>query len=276
MPEVLAVSVGLHLLGALVLMQVPASRHLLASFLPVEMVERKTPPPRPKPPPRKVLRRLASLPHHAAPPRQVVEASPTDAPGAGTFGLPADEGGGTMEVPVGETLATPSGPVPLELDLSDDGPGTGLECLPAPIGPVAVTYPELARLAAATGSSLVEAFVERDGRVAQARVIAATAPAFGRAALEALRQTRFRPATRAGLAVGCSIRVPIRFELTAIEVAEPVEAPLEAEEVAATSSVAPLPEELLATTSLAVTGTESLGVTAASASLPSPEGGPAR
>ncbi len=256
LPAVIAASMAIHVGLIVFLTQVPVGQRLAAQIMPVQLIERKKPPPpRPKrpPPPKPQLRKQART---VAPPRPQA-AAPADSGGSEGFGVEPDDGGaGTLEVPVGRTLeapstATPSAPAPaapepLVLSVGDDRPVATLEREPAPIGALRAVYPEIPRLAGATGSALVEAFVDAGGLVSRAVLVISSAPAFGRSALEAVRQTRFRPALRSGVAVSRSIRIPVLYDLAGGEaivvlVASPsVEPEVDSQE--ATSSFAPQQE----------------------------------
>lgn len=219
-PWVAVLSVGGHLVLAFALARLPVGHAILQRVMPVQMVERHKERPRPKLPP-KPKRQVARA--AAKPPLRPRPLPPAALPPSAlqTFGV-GNGGNGTMEVPVGETLeveATASAAAPLVLNLSDDAPPV-FERAPSPIGRLRVSYPEVARLSGATGSALVEAYVEADGRTSRLELLAATSPSFGRAAMEAARGTRFRPAVRMGVTVASSIRLPIRFELSGVVVPE--------------------------------------------------------
>lgn len=281
LPLVVGASLAIHVGLAVFLTQVPAGQRIAARIIPVELVQRKkTSPPRPRRPPPPPRPSAASPVKNAVAPRPQA-ASPADAAGAEGFGLAPDAGGaGTMEVPIGRTLelpatagapAAPATPEPLVLSFEDDSPGTMLEREPEPIGPLRAIYPEIPRLAGATGSALVEAFVDAGGLVVRAALLASSAPAFGKAALDAVRQTRFRPALRSGMAVARSIRIPVRFDLagsTSASVPPPM-----ASAQSATVSV-PLPAVVvsasqLSTASAALTSTVLASpIATVSASLP--------
>jgi TonB family protein len=147
---------------------------------------------------------------------------------AQTFGLSVGAGeGGTMAVPVGETLeaaSTASAQAPLVLDVSDeDQPTKALDRLPTPIGSLRVAYPEVARVSGQSGTAVVVAYVEADGRVATAEVVSSTNRTFAKAALDAVRGTRFKAAERDGVRVAASIRIPVRFELAEAKVETRIE-----------------------------------------------------
>lgn len=228
LPMIVGVSIGLHVLAAFALMSVPG-RELVKKVMPVMLVERQKPKPpeKPKDPPKpkKAPARKAAA---KAPPRQPqlrpLTAAPGAANGPASFGV-AEGPGGTMEVPVGDSLeveATASAPAPLELDFSDEATVEVLAREPEPIGRLRINYPEVARVAGATGSALVQAWVEADGRVTQAQVLSYSGGiAFAKAAEQAVRQSRFKPALRDGVAVACSVKVPIEFSLAEVSREKP-------------------------------------------------------
>lgn len=229
LPWIIGLSIGLHVLAAFALMSVPG-RELVKKVVPIVLVERQKPraPEKPKEPPKPKKAPLATKAAPRIQPRPTQPRTLTAAPNPGdapaTFGV-AEGPGGTMEVPVGDSLeveATASAPAPLELDFSDEATVEVLAREPEPIGRLRVNYPEVARIAGATGSALVEAWVEADGRVTEARVLSyAGGVAFARAAEAAVRQTRFKPALREGVAVACSVKVPIVFSLAEVPHATP-------------------------------------------------------
>ncbi len=224
LPWIIGLSIGLHVLAAFALMSVPG-RELVKKVVPVMLVERKKPrpPEKPKEPPKPKQaapnKAAAKTPPRPARPQPMTAVAPNPGNAPATFGV-ADGPGGTMEVPVGDTLeveATASAPAPLELDFSDEATVEVLAREPEPIGRLRVNYPEVARVAGATGSALVEAWVEADGRVTQAKVLSYSGGvAFAKAAEAAVRQTRFKPALREGVAVACSVRLPIEFSLAEV------------------------------------------------------------
>lgn len=224
LPMVIGLSMGLHVLAAVALMTVPG-QELVRKVMPIVLVERQRPKPpakpkeAPRPKPKQAAAKRAAPKVQRQPMPRPLMAAPGTAGGPAAFGVAAGPGG-TMEVPVGESLeveATASAPAPLELDFSDAGTVAGLAREPEPIGRLRVNYPEIARLAGATGSALVQAWVEADGRVTQAQVLShAGGVAFARAAEAAVRQTRFKPAMRDGVAVACSVKLPISFSLSEV------------------------------------------------------------
>jgi TonB family protein len=78
-------------------------------------------------------------------------------------------------------------------------------------------YPPLLRDAGVTGSAQVQVRVTAEGAVAETRVVRASHPAFGDAAVQALATARFRPARSQGAAVGYTFTLPVRFALSGEE-----------------------------------------------------------
>ena len=78
--------------------------------------------------------------------------------------------------------------------------------------PLTMTEPPFPPLAFAAGVTLLEARIERDGTIADVRVVQ-SAPPFDDAAVSALRTWRFRAASRAGTPVPAFIYVVFGFPL---------------------------------------------------------------
>lgn len=74
-------------------------------------------------------------------------------------------------------------------------------------------YPEIARQAGVEGFVVVQATVDRSGRVADAVVVSSDSALLDEAALEAVRQWLFHPAERSGVAVRAVVRAPLEFRL---------------------------------------------------------------
>lgn len=106
-------------------------------------------------------------------------------------------------------------------------------------------YPPLLRDAGIQGSAQVQVRVTADGVLAETRVVQASHPEFGQAAVRALAVARFRPARSGGSPVGYTFVLPLRFQsqggewpAIAAEVLEPRQAawdqppvPLNAQEI---------------------------------------------
>jgi protein TonB len=83
------------------------------------------------------------------------------------------------------------------------GPGPGV-VEPTLISPPKVVYPPMARQQGITGGRVVVmVLVDEEGRVAEARLQQGVAPRSGinEAVIDAVRRTRFRPATKNGIPV---------------------------------------------------------------------------
>jgi TonB family protein len=72
-------------------------------------------------------------------------------------------------------------------------------------------YPPLLKSAGITGSAQVTLVINEEGRVAEARALSATHEAFGEAAVEVMRQARFRPAAQGGKPVAVRVTIPVTF-----------------------------------------------------------------
>lgn len=74
-------------------------------------------------------------------------------------------------------------------------------------------YPPMLRAASITGSASVQVSVAPDGTPAKTRLLEASHPEFGEAAVRALAVARFRPARSGGVLVAYTFTLPVRFEL---------------------------------------------------------------
>jgi protein TonB len=79
-----------------------------------------------------------------------------------------------------------------------------------PIYTVRGAYPDIARQAGVEGTVVVQALVGTDGRVRDTRVVRSI-PMLNGAAIEAVRQWRFKPAATGGKPVAAWVSVPIPF-----------------------------------------------------------------
>ncbi len=76
-------------------------------------------------------------------------------------------------------------------------------------------YPELALAAGIEGTVIVQAFVDKTGRVTVAEILEGI-PQTGmnEAAIEAIERTRFKPAKQRDVALGVWLAIPITFQLS--------------------------------------------------------------
>jgi len=74
-------------------------------------------------------------------------------------------------------------------------------------------YPDSARWRGDEGEVVVEAWIAASGRVERARVRRSAGPDFDEAALAAVREARFHPASRDGTPVASRVAMRLHFEL---------------------------------------------------------------
>jgi len=113
----------------------------------------------------------------------------------------ADEGKGT------EIVVAPS-----EEELPKFGDYVYVEEMPEPITRVTPTYPDLAREAGVDGTVMVQALVNKDGKVKDVRVVKSI-PMLDDAAKAAVRQWVFKPALSNNKPVAVWVAVPVKFSL---------------------------------------------------------------
>ena len=85
---------------------------------------------------------------------------------------------------------------------------------PQALSPIRPSYPEIAQEAGIEGVVVVQAFIDKKGRVKETLILKGV-PNTGldEAAMEAIRKTRFRPAKQREPAVGVLISIPVNFKL---------------------------------------------------------------
>ena len=94
-------------------------------------------------------------------------------------------------------------------------------CATAPISdspPVATTrvpaiYPRSMKIEGRTGSVLVEFTVDTSGAVEEVTVVEADSPAFAQAAVDAIKQWKFKPGYRNGIPVKVKLRERLDFNI---------------------------------------------------------------
>ena len=75
------------------------------------------------------------------------------------------------------------------------------------------TYPEMERRAGVEGRVFVQFVVNEDGSTSDFVVVRGVSPALDAAAVDALREARFRPGIQEGRPVKVQVMVPINFQL---------------------------------------------------------------
>jgi iron complex outermembrane receptor protein len=98
---------------------------------------------------------------------------------------------------------------------------------PEPLVRVDAEYPAGALAARRTGKVTLQVTIESDGRVSDATVADSAGDDLDRAALDAVRQWRFRPALRGHEPVRARVRIPFQFALPAEPVPAPAPSPAE-------------------------------------------------
>ena len=85
---------------------------------------------------------------------------------------------------------------------------------PKPLRPIKPLYPEIAQEAGIEGVVVVQAFIDKKGRVKETTILKCI-PNTGldEAAMEAIRKTRFSPAKQRERKVGVWISIPVNFKL---------------------------------------------------------------
>ena len=84
---------------------------------------------------------------------------------------------------------------------------------PVLIEKVAPKYPEDARAEKVSGEVVIETYVGADGKVLEAKAINNPDPRLAKAALEAFKQWKFKPATVKGKPVKAKMTVTVNFAL---------------------------------------------------------------
>jgi protein TonB len=213
----LPVSIVVHLAALVLVFVVPLATPIVlsvpASPLPPFMKAAAIPPPPAPPPP------VAS----SVAPRATVSAPPTVAPSAiapeveravapsaitdpfGVPGPPLDAGAfgvGTKPIEMPSPPPRPAGPVRVG------------ELLVAPkkLVDVRPVYPEIARISRVEGTVILEAVLDRKGRVSQVRVVQSSR-LLDQAALDAVRQWQYSPSTLHGQPVEVLMTITITFKL---------------------------------------------------------------
>jgi TonB family protein len=90
----------------------------------------------------------------------------------------------------------------------------GLSKLDQPLKPISrrpPTPPVAGGLAGQPGEAVIEFLVDEDGRARLPRIISATAPGFGFAAIQAINTWRFEPPVSGGKPVVARIQIPVKF-----------------------------------------------------------------
>ena len=110
----------------------------------------------------------------------------------------------------GELDAPPStiAPPPAETKIYQPGGGVTSPVVLVRVEPV---YPPVLLQRKVPGTAVIRCIIDRNGRVRDPQVVTATLPPFGEAALKAVTQWRFTPASLRGEAVECWFHLTVNF-----------------------------------------------------------------
>ncbi len=213
----LAVLAHAAALGAVTLGQIWAIAELSEPPLQVVFVQWAPPPPPPPPGPPRVA--LSVAPQPVVQPPAVPEKLPEKATGPENTGVEGsiegvDDGGGRVGVP-GIPGGVGTGPGVLSDRQPDDVPiRIGGEVVPPePISRPQPLYPDIARKARVTGVVIVEAIIDKQGNVTDARVLRGLPMGLSEAATNAILRWKYRPATLNGRPVAVYLTVTVNFTL---------------------------------------------------------------
>jgi TonB family protein len=123
------------------------------------------------------------------------------------------------EYAVVEEFTAPSTDLDFEIELPDNPPGPlrvgGDVKAPTKVKQVPPVYPELARKARIQGVVIVEAVIDREGNVVRAKVLRSPGAHFGfdQAAIDAVKQWKFKPGTQNGKPVDVIFTLTVIFKL---------------------------------------------------------------
>lgn len=126
---------------------------------------------------------------------------------------------GSTELDINEEVAAP--PPPKEdKKIVEEEPTyfVAVEEMPEPIGGIQaiqskIVYPEIAKRAGVEGKVYVLAFVNEQGDVTKAEIIKGLGAGLDEAALNAVKQTKFKPGKQRGKPVKVQVSIPIVFKL---------------------------------------------------------------
>lgn len=222
-------SIAAHAIGVAALIALPLLAQTavppVASTRPDAPVLVLPVPPPPAPPPVVRIAQPAARPRALAPrdtPAPVAPAPTVAVPTVIPSDLPRPGDAADLCLGCVMTLTPPSGGLPGPGSAGTPGGGEGRGTGPVRIGGhirtplklrhVDPEYPPLARAARVEGRVVVECVIDSDGRVAEARVVSGK-PLLDAAALEAVRQWRYRPTLLDGVAVAVQMTVTVEFHL---------------------------------------------------------------
>jgi protein TonB len=213
----LPVSIAAHLAALVLLLVIPLTAQVALPFPPEATAAFIRAVPAPPPPAPLVRAASARGPASSrvpteAPPAIVPELStaPTPPPTdegvelgpPGVVGVPMQDTGGDAPPPAPPPVTRPSGPVR----------AGELVQAPRKLADVRPSYPDIARAAHVQGTVVLDAILDRSGRISQVRVVRSV-PMLDQAAIEAVRQWRYTPSTLHGVPVEVLMTITVTFTL---------------------------------------------------------------
>jgi protein TonB len=90
-----------------------------------------------------------------------------------------------------------------------------LDVPPKQTKPLRPQYPFALKKAGITGEAVVEFIVDTSGTPRDLRVVSATHPEFGQAAVAAFQELHYSPGMKNGVPVNTRLRQPVRFSVSA-------------------------------------------------------------
>ena len=125
---------------------------------------------------------------------------------------------GDTELDLNAEIEAP--PPPKEEKVTEEEPTyfVAVEEMPEPIGGIAgiqkrIVYPEIAKRAGVEGKVYILAFVDVSGNVTKANVLKGIGAGCDEAALDAVKQTKFKPGKQRGKPVNVQVSIPVVFKL---------------------------------------------------------------
>jgi len=216
----LPVSIAVHLSVLVLLFIIPLAAEVVLPLPPMRLppyVKAVAIPPPPALPAAVVTAPSRTFSTETAPPIAAPHAILPEVAPPGTFsalGDPFGVSGPPMDVgAIGEITRTIQGPPP-PAEPRPRGPVRVGELLvmPRKIVDVRPAYPEIARMSRVQGTVVLEAVLDRAGRVSQVRVVR-SAPFLDQAAIDAVRQWRYTPSVFHGQPVDVLMTISITFHL---------------------------------------------------------------
>ncbi len=127
------------------------------------------------------------------------------------------------ELDVDENVAPPAAPPPIEEKEEEETEPVffvAVEEMPAPIGGIEgiqskITYPDIAKRAGVQGRVYVKAYVNENGDVTTVELMKGIGAGCDEAAMEAVKETKFKPGKQRGKPVKVQVTVSILFKLVA-------------------------------------------------------------